>query len=324
MDPKLKMTTGDEALQQESRKSAEAAGTVQRGGSVAFLASGLGPQICFAPEGLAADAGAGAGGNDGGQGSGDAGKGSGSDGGKADDGKGKKSNNNRDGGNGDAGKGGGGSSKPERPDWLPESIWDAEKGFKKEDFDALVASKAERDAAKAQVPEKADGYQAKLPATFKLPEGFELPQGETVLDENDPRIASLREVAHQKGWSQSDFEDVIAYGIHQDIAEQQRMKEAVSAEREKLGSRAKERIQAVTTWLDAKLGADVARSLHSMMFTAKQAEAFEALMRLNRGDVPGTPGAGRDVKPVEVSDEDWSKMSTTDKILYSRKNSKSN
>lgn len=303
MDPmRLEMTNGDEA--QLNKHPARVGGTAQRAGSVAFLASGLGPQICFSPEGLT-------------------------------EGitpppappPGTPPTNppapppGTPPGTPPAPPPGTPPAPPakaERPEWLPESFWDADKGFKKEDFDSLVASKAERDAAKAQVPEKPELYAAKLPATFKLPDGFELPEGEVALKADDPRIEALREVAHAKGWSQADFEDVLAFGVKQDIAETTRMKEAVAAEREKLGARAKERINAVTTWLDAKLGPNVARSLHSMMFTAQQAEAFEALMRLNRGDVPGVPGAGREANPVEISDEDYAKMTPTAKINYAR------
>nr|DAH75491.1 MAG TPA: hypothetical protein [Caudoviricetes sp.] len=320
MDPiRLTMMNDGAAPQEKSQNRPKAADMDRLAGSVAFLASGLGPQIAFAPAGLADVSG-----TDGG-GAGDAGKDAGSGSGNGDEKNkavpdaGKKTDVNA--GKADAGKG---NEKPVRPEWLPESMWDADKGFKKDDLDSLIASKAERDAAKAQVPEKPDGYQAKLPATFKMPEGFELPEGETVLDETDPRVVALREVAHGKGWSQADFEEVLAFGVNQDIAERGRIKEAVSKEREKLGGRGVERIKSVTGWLDAKLGSDLASSLHSMMFTAKQVEAFEAVMRLNRGDVPGTPGASRDSRPAEISDEDWDKMSSTDQILYARKNSKSN
>lgn len=305
MDPiYLRMTNGDEA-QQLNDKPVKAVGMAQRGGSVAFLASGLGPQICFAPEGLAdvaadpapaADPKAGA----------DPAADPKVDPAKVDPAK------------VDPAK----VEKAARPEWLPETLWDADKGFKKEDFDSLLATKAERDAAKAQVPEKPDGYTAKLPDTFKLPDGFELPAGEKVeVNEADPRIVALRDVAHSKGWSQSDFEDVLAFGIQQDLAEKATMKELVGAEREKLGGRAKERITAVTTWLDAKLGPVRGAALHSMMFTATQMEAFEDLMRLNRGNVPGTPGAGREANPVEISDEDYNKMTPTAKINYARSRS---
>lgn len=314
MDPiRLTMMNDGAAPQEKSQNRPKAADMDRLAGSVAFLASGLGPQIAFAPEGLA-DVSANAPTTP-----------------PAPDEKPSPAPKPTPDPKNDSVKpgepvkpGSPTTEKPVRPEWMPESLWDADKGFKKDDLDSLIASKAERDAAKAQVPEKPDGYQAKLPATFKMPEGFELPEGETVLDETDPRIVALREVAHGKGWSQADFEEVLAFGVNQDIAERCRIKEAVGKEREKLGGRGVERIKSVTGWLDAKLGSDLASSLHSMMFTAKQVEAFEAVMRLNRGDVPGTPGASRDSRPAEISDEDWDKMSSTDQILYARKNSKSN
>jgi len=206
--------------------------------------------------------------------------------------------------------------KPVRPEYLPESLWDENTGFKAQDYNDLVAFKADRDAALAQVPDSADKYEARLPATFKLPEG--VAEGEYTLDTNDSRISLLREVAHSKQWSQADFEQVLAMGIEMDIAQGKEMAEAAAGEREKLGSRAKERVTAVTTFLEAKIGKELAGTLRGMLFTAKQVEAFEAIQRLVRGDVPGNPGAGRDAKTTELSDEEYQKLSSTDRINYAR------
>jgi len=282
------------------------------GSSLAFMATGLGPRVVFAPEGIADVGGGGDGGDQGGGNKGGAG---------GDDGKAKsgaETGADKGGAGDDKGKGG---EKPLRPDWLPESIWDADKGFKADDFNALVSLKAETDSRRASVPEKADKYAVKLPADFKLPEGFELKDGEKLIDETDPRVAKAREWAHANGKTQAEFEGLLALGAEMDIAERGRLKEAVTEERNKLGGRAVERIKAVTTWLDAKLGAEDAASLHSMMFTAKQISAFERLMQLNRGDVPGRPGAGREAKPAEVSDEEWAKMTPIDRINYAREHS---
>jgi hypothetical protein len=289
------------------RGSGEIAGTGLRGGSAAWLASSaIGPAIHFAPDGVSglADTGDAGGGADKTADAGAADKtADAADGDKtaADMTKEKT------------------AQKPVRPDWLPETMWDADKGFKKADFDSLVALKAETDSRAASLPATADKYEIKLPTSFKVPDGFELPQGESLINADDPRVAAAREYAHKNKLSQGEFEELLAFGANMDIAERGRMKEAVGKEREKLGGRAVERIKAVTTWLDAKLGGEQAASLHSMMFTAKQIEAFERLMQLNRGDVPGNPGAGRDAKPAEIADEDWNKMSATDRINYARK-----
>lgn len=207
---------------------------------------------------------------------------------------------------------------PVRPDYLPEELWDETAGFKADAYNELVAFKANRDAELAQVPDSPDKYEAKLPATFKLPEGVKIPEGEMVLNADDPRIQLLREVAHSQNWSQAQFEDVIAMGVNMDIGENKRLQEAAAGEREKLGSRGADRVNAITTFLDAKIGKELAGSLRGMLFTAKQVEAFEAIQRLVRGDVRGNPNGGRDATPTELSDEEYQKLSPTERINYAR------
>lgn len=183
---------------------------------------------------------------------------------------------------------------PVRPDYIPEAFWDAEAGFKTDDFNALLAFKAEFDANRAQVPAKPEDYKVALPREFQLPEGLVVPEGESLIDENDPRIAAARDYAHERGMSQSDFEEMVALGVRMDLNERDRLQEAVAAQKQLLGTNADARIGAVKTWIAAKLGGELGESLTAMMFTARQIQAFEALMRLNRGAVPGNPGVGRD------------------------------
>jgi hypothetical protein len=185
--------------------------------------------------------------------------------------------------------------KPARPDYIPESFWDADKGFKADDFNALIAFKAERDANAAQVPADPNGYKVALPQDFKLPEGVQLPEGqEFAIDENDPRVSAAREFAHSTNMSQADFEGLLAFGAQVDLQEQSRLTEALGEQRKLLGGKATERVNAVTAWLGAKIGGELAGAIAPMLFTAKQVEAFEAVMRLNRGAVSGNPGGGRD------------------------------
>ncbi|MBX5001883.1 hypothetical protein HJB72_28585 [Rhizobium lentis] len=207
------------------------------------------------------------------------------------------------------GEGGGGAAeKPVRPDYLPESLWDAETGFKADYFNELAATKAERDTLLANVPEKPDGYTVSLPQDFQLPEGFEVPDGESIIDEADPRVAAAREFAHSAQLTQEQFESLIAIGVQADIAEKTSIKEALTQQREELGARATERVNAVTTWLGAKIGGDLAAALAPMLYTAKQVQAFEKLMLLNRGAVPGNPGGGRDGLGGDTKIEGYDKM----------------
>ncbi|ASY64474.1 hypothetical protein SJ05684_c30500 [Sinorhizobium sojae CCBAU 05684] len=294
----------NEEISQEKARAGYGAAPLAGRSPGAFVFSGIGPRITLAPEG--GDGGGSGGGSDGGQGGGE---GAGGDG-AGDNGQGA------DGGDG-------GNEPPARPDYIPEDWWDAETGFKADDFNALVAFKAEHDANLAQVPDSADKYEVKLPQDFKLPEGFKLAEGqETFIDESDPRVAAAREYAHANKFSQAQFEGLIALGAQADIAEQTKLSEAVEEQRTQLGSKAQDRINAVTTWLGAKVGGELAAALTPLMYTAKSVQAFEALMRLNRGDVPGNPGAGRDAGRTEISDDEWAKMSPTQRINYAREHSK--
>jgi len=294
MDPKL--TMNDTAETNLNLNSAKAGVTAPLAGSIAFGATMYGPKPVFAPED-----GGGSGGGDGGQ--------SGDGGGNADAGAG-------DGGDQPAKSGD--DQQLQRPEYLPEELWDEKAGFKAEAYNDLVAFKASREAELAQVPDSADKYEIRLPATFKLPDDVQVPEGEMVLNADDPRIQLLREVAHTQNWSQAQFEDVLAMGVNMDIGENKRLQEAAAAEREKLGSRGAERVNAVTTFLDAKIGKEHGAALRGMMFTAKQVEAFEALQRLVRGDVRGNPNGGRDATPAELSDEEYQKLSPTERINYAR------
>lgn len=294
MDPKL--TMNDTAETNHNLNRVKAGVTAPLAGSIAFGATMYGPKPVFAP-----DDGSGSGGGDGGQG--------GDGGANAEAGAGD---------GGDQATKGDGDQQLQRPDYLPEELWDEKAGFKADAYNDLVAFKANRDAELAQVPESAEKYEVRLPATFKLPEDVKVPEGEMVLNTDDPRIQLLREVAHSQNWSQAQFEDVLAMGVNMDIGDNKRLQEAAAAEREKLGSRGADRVNAVTTFLDAKIGKEHAGALRGMMFTAKQVEAFEALQRLVRGDVRGNPNGGRDATPTELSDEEYQKLSPTERINYAR------
>jgi hypothetical protein len=222
---------------------------------------------------------------------------------------------------------GGQAEKPVRPDYIPETYWDADKGFKADDFNALVAFKAESDSRAASMPAAADKYEVKLPADFKLPEGFTLPKTadgkdaelSSLIDPKDPRIEAARALAFEQKLDQGQFEKLIELGVKFDIAEKQRFSDSIKAEADKLGAKGQERINAVMQWIGAKVGGEAATTLAPMMMTAKQVEAFEAIMRLNRGVAQGSPGAGRDEKQTgTLSEEDYLKMSPAARIQYTR------
>jgi len=169
-------------------------------------------------------------------------------------------------------------------------------------------------------PENADDYEMRLPETFAFPETARFGRDDTSFDSDDPRMGLARNFAHANKLTQNQFENLIAIGVNADLAEQAAINEALKAEVEALGAKAKERVKAVTDWLGAKLGGEAAAALVPMLMTAKQVQAFERLMQLNRGAVPGNPGAGREPGTSEMSDAEYDSLSVLEKLTYARRN----
>lgn len=190
------------------------------------------------------------------------------------------------------------------------------------DENAPLADAAVSTEVPISFPESADGYEMRLPETFEFPESMQFEAGDAVFDSNAPRMALARNFAHANKLTQNQFENLIAIGFKADLAEQAALNEALNAQVEALGAKAKERVKAVTDWIGAKLGGEAAAALVPMLMSAKQVQAFERLMQLNRGAVPGNPGAGREMGTSEMSDAEYDGMSVLEKLAYAHRNSR--
>jgi hypothetical protein len=140
-----------------------------------------------------------------------------------------------------------------------------------------VAFKAAEDSRKLALPQKADDYKLALPKEFKAPEGVEFK-----LDETDPLFSQAREWAHKNGLSQDQFESGMALLAASKVGDAAMLKTARDAEVGKLGVNGPARIDAITTWMDAKgYGA-----LKPMLVTAEMVGTFEKMMRDVQGGAP--------------------------------------
>jgi hypothetical protein len=109
----------------------------------------------------------------------------------------------------------------------------------------LLAGKAERDLARADVPAQPTDYKIEIPATADLPEGT------AVALKSDQATAAMIDAAqrwaHKNGLSQAAFNELVAIQAHGVIAEQQNYARLSAANLEALGARGPQRIDAFPT-----------------------------------------------------------------------------
>jgi len=207
--------------------------------------------------------------------------------------------------------------RPQRPDWLAEQFWDAEKGeIKGADLkaylDDLAAFKAAEDSRRAAVPEKPDAYELKLPADWKAPDGFDFQ-----LDANDPMVNFGRQIAHQLGLDQAGFERLVGeYAKHQ-IAELQNIEALKGKQLEALGPKGADRVAAVKNFLTAKLGPEVMPFFEHLLQFAPAVEGLERLIRTVTSGGPGFTQAGRE-KAGAGQIEGWDRMTPAQKFMAAR------
>ncbi len=233
-----------------------------------------------------AGSGGGGGGGTGGDGAGDAGDGAGNAGGDGDGGD--------PGGAGDKGK----ETAPERPEWIAEKFWkpDYVKG-KEIDYTAVARDMAEhhraaeskiftrKDALKKEVqeeleaataearknlPASPDAYKINLPAKI-VPEGLEFK-----IDEQNPMMTYVRQIAHERGLPQSEFDKIIEGYVKSELAQMP----DYESEAKKLGDHGELRIERANAWARQNLSAEAYKVIESLAVTADAVKAVEELMVL--------------------------------------------
>jgi hypothetical protein len=185
----------------------------------------------------------------------------------------------------------------QRPEWVPESHWDAEAGSLKLDefgqhYSELAALKREHDEKLAAIPQKPEDVK------FSLPEGFEAPEG-FALDDNSPMLADAREIVVAKKIDPTVANEFLGVYVKHQLAEQKMLGERLAAEQKKLGQNVAERVDALSKSLTAAIGKDKTQALigdvsapgKSRLFTASQVEALESLLNKLSSQGASVPGA---------------------------------
>jgi capsid assembly protein len=193
-----------------------------------------------------------------------------------------------------------------RPEWLPEAHWDTAANSMKPEFGTHYAELAtfhktqtEQQAALAARKPEDIKLEVKLPETVKVPDGMDLK-----INENDPRVPVLRELALKNNLSQDVINSLVALDAQQQIAAHAAEQTRIAAEDAKLGANAKERKDAVGNWLKGmkdrnEITAEEFEAVRVYAIDAAAVTALEKIIQKATGTVPGhTPGNPQ--KPADV------------------------
>jgi len=206
-----------------------------------------------------------------------------------------------------------------RPEWLPEKFWDGTKNEPKHtdfraEYDSLSAFKAAEDSRRLSLPQQAGDYKVGTSAAFKPPEGVEFK-----IDTNNPLWSQAQSWAHKNGLSQDAFHEAVDLFAGYQIGDAQSIKTAREGEIAKLGTAGPARFDAVMTWARAMVGEAGAQEIAKGLFTAKQVEAFEGLIRKFVSQGAGAPSGAHREPPQQhqkLTDEQYSKLTYTEKKAY--------
>jgi hypothetical protein len=130
-------------------------------------------------------------------------------------------------------------------------------------------TKGESELRKATLPASPTDYKTELPANFEMPGG---------VNEADPLLVDARNWAHGKGFSQSEFSELVGIYATAKAKEAAFINQAASAELGKLGANAVQRVSAIETWLRGQLGDDLAAPMKTVMVTEKIVRGWETIM----------------------------------------------
>jgi hypothetical protein len=211
-----------------------------------------------------------------------------------------------------------------RPDNVPEQFWDTEKGsLKTDDLIAAYGPLAERvkaeDERLAAYPKSA----AEIP--FTIPDGVLGDGVKVALDENHPMLAPVRELIFNKKLDPALLGDLATLEVKRQLAEQEHFADARKKQMDALGPNATGRIDAVSRGLEAAVGPEYAKALMGGMFTAKQWEAGEAVIKaiIGQGAQPRSvnPRESQNPNHQTISDEEFNAMTPRQQLEWQRKQS---
>jgi transcriptional regulator with XRE-family HTH domain len=137
----------------------------------------------------------------------------------------------------------------------------------------MMQRQAVDDQRRLTLPTTPEAYEARLPADLQLPGGQTY-----VFNPNDPSMVAARQLAHAKGWSQSDFSDALGIFASHIAGQEAALAERSAAEVAKAGANAPQRVDAVSRFITAEMGETEGKQIRSLIVTDSMLRFMERLM----------------------------------------------
>lgn len=222
---------------------------------------------------------------------------------------------------GDQGAQGDGSQaqKPTRPEWLPESHWDPEGAAIRPEFgehynELATFRQAETDRL-AKVPKTPAEYKLDLSPDLQLPDG--VTREDLAIDEKNPRLQAFREKLHARKADPELANEL--YGLYvQEQAEQVAViNKRVAEEQQKLGGNFGERVAALGTFFEGRVGKEGAAAVMKGIFTADQVKALEQIAaQFSNQGAAKIPAKGAEPNEDPGKIEGWATMTFEEKRAH--------
>lgn len=211
------------------------------------------------------------------------------------------------------------SGAPKRPDYIPESYWDSEKGqAKTEDLAEAIKLADSVKQTRANAVTKAEDFKVELPKDVKLPENYQI-------DESNPILGFAKELGVKENWSQEKFSTVLGEYAKLEAARIEAsnaaLRDAIKARDESLGPNGSRRIDDLNAFFERNFGEVQAKAMATTYFNKTIVETFESMMKalVNQGThqfVQGGRAEAKDANSIEVPG--WETMSPEQKFMHGR------
>lgn len=166
-------------------------------------------------------------------------------------------------------------SQAQKPDWLPDSYWDAEKSEPKaadlkKFWDGHIA-------ARASLPDKPEGYKLAVPEDIKLPPGY-------TPDEKEPKFNELRRIALEDGLSQATVDKLVRLEAASIAAYHEGISKGITLRDKALGDNGAGRVAVLEKFIEAHWpDAAEARQIKDTMWTPVIVKHFENYQKMVSG-----------------------------------------